>query len=526
MAGTLTVVGDSPPVVEVGFEYGLTTGYGSSKTITGTFAAGYNCILTLTGLDPACVFHYRFMAKDSFGLWGYGSDKMFSTTGSASIYEYYNTGGDGDSAAVYGQNWTAMQFTTGATAHTVTDVIAYLERVLNPGTVTLSIRHADGSHFPTGLDICSATLDGDDFSTAYLAQQFAVFETSLDASSEYAIVIRAVAGDAANYVLWQKDTGGGLANAVGCHSTDGGVTWVTDSPTDYLFEIWGFPCVRIASAIVFQDYIQDGDLLFACEYVNLYPPYYPSYNPQLYFQLQVMDTAGTTVLASTPLMDWGMKPGAIYLNASEATGFTLGAAYYIRIYGAGTYATYQLQSTDWIGNSEVYLDQWVILTAHDMETYYNEVYTVAQSGKTLLNDEGGVYFAAGISYLVKVRGNNLFENVAPGVSYTPDSGTIPPTDWSTLVGPDATALLNYFGGWFGVGGKVMGFVAIMGIYVAISMLIIGIGQNKQSVVGALALGIPFVLFGGWLGFVDTAMIAVILAVLMLLLVFTFWISRS
>ena len=54
--------------------------------------------------------------------------------------------------------------------------------------------------------MCSGTLDGDSFDTSYNWYTFTVDNEMLTASTEYSIVVRAVAGDSSNYILWAKDS--------------------------------------------------------------------------------------------------------------------------------------------------------------------------------------------------------------------------------------------------------------------------------------------------------------------------------
>ena len=77
--GTITNEGSASTTV-VGFDYGLTTDYGSQITSawlggTGSFALG------ISGLTGNTTYHFRAKAYNSAG-WGYGGDQSFSTTAS------------------------------------------------------------------------------------------------------------------------------------------------------------------------------------------------------------------------------------------------------------------------------------------------------------------------------------------------------------------------------------------------------------------------------------------------------------
>ncbi len=524
--GTVDAVNDTS-VTEVGFDYGLTNAYGDSWTATGTWANGDDFVGTITGLSAASVFHYRAKAYNTDLAWGYGSDMIFSTEGSATIYEYLKTGGDGDSAAIYSDNVTAQQFTIGNVAHTVTNIRLDLKKVGSPGTVTVVIKHANDSNEPTGLDLCSGTLDGDAFSTSYTWHEFTVDETGLEDNSKYAVVVSAIAGDDSNYVLWQKDTGGGLASAVGSHSSNGGITWSSDNPADYLFEIWGNPVISIESAAVFNNYLATGDMLFVAEIINIYPPYYPFDDSARYFDVQLLDTNGVTYIASTTLKRWGDKPISIYLSADSAVPLTEGSEYYIRLRGSFTgnpSTSYQLQSDDWRGSNLDYLDKWVILTAHSMEDYYDTTYTVLVVDKEILNEAGGVLFDGGIQGLSAVR-PGLFQVTINLPQYELPVWTdafMGAEGWEAQVGVDIVNMVTDAGNIFGLSGKETLAFGLLAMYGALALFL----AVKGMPLVALGLALPFILFGAWLRVIDIVVIGLIVAVLAFMFVWKVWWSRT
>lgn len=79
LSGKITATGGINPTVR-GFEYGPTTGYGSTTTETGSFvgSSGLTYTASLTGLTCESVYHYRSYATNSTGT-GYGSDATFTT---------------------------------------------------------------------------------------------------------------------------------------------------------------------------------------------------------------------------------------------------------------------------------------------------------------------------------------------------------------------------------------------------------------------------------------------------------------
>jgi hypothetical protein len=537
-----TIVGivvddNGAPITKVGFDYGLTGGYGGSWEQSGSYVDGSVFVATLEELSSACIYHYR--AKAYNGEWGYGTDRIFSTAGSPVVYEYLSAGGDGQGADIYGSNWACEQFTVGDTAHTVTSILLYLKKVGTPGTVTVSLRHADGDDFPTGIDICAATLNGSDFSTSFVKYKFDVTEISLEAGESYAIVVRAVAGDDSNDIQWKWKAAGGVTSgepSVAGHSTDGSLSWVSDSPKDFLFEIWGNPCIRINSAAVFEGYIEANDLLFALEYVNVYPPYYPNGICPSYFSVQLLGIDGVTVLAQSSCPAWGDKPASIYLSADNATPLTKGSQYYIRLYGDFTgnpVAVYQLQTTDWLGSDLSQLDRWVIATAHGIADYYDRDMTAYLGGREALNQEGGTIFMAGINGLDQVR-PGLFQFVVYTPGYEPVEGTIPweNISWEDEVGPGIAEFANTFGGWFGIDGKDFAAFGLIGLYLLMACCAVYLGETKGGfdlggdVATGAGLAIPFTYVGAELGLLHIAWVAIPGSLMAMGLMYTLWWAKT
>lgn len=172
----------------------------------------------------------------------------------ATLYEYYNTGDDGREG-IYAAEWRAQTFTP-VTAHTINFVKLKLLRSGSPGTITVSIRATDVSGLPTGADLCSGTIDGntltEDFYGAWYVINFGA-GTSLSANTKYAIVLRAVNGDASNKFYYWFDLStptyaGGNSN----YSSNSGVDWGPDPSVDLMFEDWeGSPFAARSQGFIF-----------------------------------------------------------------------------------------------------------------------------------------------------------------------------------------------------------------------------------------------------------------------------------
>jgi len=160
----------------------------------------------------------------------------------ATLYENYITGDDNNQAP-RGAKWWAQTFTP-ATAHTITSVKLLLERLGNPGTITVSIKATDINGHPTGDDLCVGTTDGNTLPTTPPEWREITLGAGaiLSVDVKYAIVVRDPTGDDANTAEWWDDstspsyTGGCLE-----YSLDSGASWTSYTGYDFLFEDWGEP---------------------------------------------------------------------------------------------------------------------------------------------------------------------------------------------------------------------------------------------------------------------------------------------
>ena len=165
----------------------------------------------------------------------------------ATKYEYYDSGDDG-TPGIYGATWKAQTFTT-TISFTLTSVKLLVYKVGSPGTVTISIQAVDGSNKPDGSDITGLVITDNpsDYTTgtAGLWVEY-TFPTpaTLDATTMYAIVMRAAGGDTSNQVKLRADISSPTyANGEALTSSDSGSNWTGGIGTDILFETWGNPLI-------------------------------------------------------------------------------------------------------------------------------------------------------------------------------------------------------------------------------------------------------------------------------------------
>jgi hypothetical protein len=511
--GQLTSTPDT--ILAYGFDYGVDTSYGSSITYTATLNAGDKFWLNAINLNAGSVYHFRAKVQVAAG-WAHGQDVVFSTKGSPVAWEYLNTGGDSDSAPTYYANMTAMQFTVGATSHTVTSIRIPLKKTgTTPGTARLSLFHADGSFKPTGNEIAYGTLDANYVSSgSYVWYSFTLnAETNIQAGQMYALVLK-LQGDSSNYVTWETVSGGGLSAAVYSYSVDSGISWTVASPKDAMFEVWGNSAIVILDAKVFQSYSTTGDWLVCAEAQNTYLPYYPTTDAALNFSVQLIN--GSTVVASTSLKEFGRRPIAILLNKATADTLTWGSSLKVRITlnsSTTQYSEYVLTSTDWQAGGNTYVDNWVRYTAADIQTYDTTITGTTQSYliQTDLGNQltysGGQIYTNGIPLIMSIR-PNLFQITTTTVTRTPVSTT---NAWDTnhnlsdSIGPFLYGLCTVAAKPSGTDAKTV-FVMFTVVLGLIAMLFI-----FKAGTGFLAL-VPvagIVVMDWWLGAIDFPLMLII-----------------
>jgi len=512
--GEITDEGDAS-VTQVGFDYGLTSAYGSSSTKTGTWNTDDEFWIKLAGLDAGSVYHFR--AKAYNGIWGYGSDVVFSTEGSSTLYEYVNTGGTIDGDDCYEGNWSAQQFTVLTIAHSLDFANIYVKRTGSPGDVILSLRHADGADKPTGIDLDSVTLDADNFSAALNWEKFDFpGDYTLEAGESYALVLRCPNGGAADYLEWREAAGSVLADAVASYSTDSGISWTVEGAgADFLFEVWGEPVFEVLNAQVFTGYIETGDWLIVTTYRNYFAPYYPDESCPANFYLRLLDD--TTMIAQTNCPGWGYRPGSFYFSKALADSMEWGNTdYKIRLYGDVTdtpYTDYSLVAADWRGADLEFLDSWIIQQANliESDTGITLVTTVTDKGE-VLNSIGRYIFTQGIYDIENVRGEYILEWAVHQTEYEESTYTDAlqeGTDWEVKVGATVATMLTSGGLLLGITGQQVGMM----IFVMAMLAIIAILAMKGHLPIGIMLAFVPMLLGAWLGFISYIILGVIVLVL-------------
>jgi len=151
------------------------------------------------------------------------------------LREYLNTG-DTTHALIYSDTWESQTFTP-SVKHTIKKVRLKLAKVGNPTwTLTIGIR-ATSAGEPVGSDLCSGTLDSSTLTTTPTWYDISLGAgTTLEANTQYAIVVRLAGGNGSNYITWRLSIADLYPGGACVWSIDGGLTWTIAPTYDLMFE--------------------------------------------------------------------------------------------------------------------------------------------------------------------------------------------------------------------------------------------------------------------------------------------------
>lgn len=467
------------------------------------------------------------------------------------LYEYLQTAAVSDNSTyIYSANQVAMQFTSNANiSHTVEEIRIKVRKNSGgtPGDVKVALHTASGGVPDDQSPIAYGIIDGDSFSTIFDWWSIPFTSSteggipSLEVDTEYAIVVSAPSGDASNYIEWELDSTAPLSGADSSHSTNGGTTWVADGE-DALFQIRGTPLIQIISAGVFQNYITNSltntDLLITARILN---NWYPISEEDLIsnnFQMQLIGTDNTTVIAATPMRDWGDLPCSLYVNATVASTMTVSGPYIIRVQGTWVGAPnpidYTLTPNDWYGKDSDQLKQWIILTAELLESVYGIDLITYQVGKgKILTTEGGAIFTNAIPGITNklpeiftfAESKPQYTSGTPTNSYDLHGLPAGATPYRVLLGTDVANDLDAFGAMFGMDGGNFGGI-LLAILVVI-VLIIGLILGGRAGIGLIVVtGLPILFIGNYCGLIGIQWTISLAIILVFIFVWSFYWTRT
>ena len=491
--------------VYVYFQYGTSTAYGTNTTEQ-PLSSVDTFTQPIAGLASGTTYHVRAVGRYKVGsvdTYAYGFDITFKTTstsGAPVVLTANATDITKNSASLNGSLISVGDFSVGIIAVS----------------------------FEYGLDTSYGSTTGEEVLSALGSFTASITDLEIEKTYHYRSRARYVVG----------------AISVYAYGSDVTFTTLLVSGSS-LYPV-------ITNGAVFSGYLNTGDLLITAESRNTYTGYFPKQDPRKYFQIQLLDPTETTILAATPLTQWGDKPVSIYLNATVAATLSVSDAYVIREIGLGSlstvYDTYVLQPQDWKGVDLTNLDQWMKSVATNMNEYYSWTGTsydmllnVADVGQ-IISDSGGSYFTTGIPGISAVRpemftqsksqpiittgvANNVYDRQTwiSGESYVlgdkvgynsvvyecvlgvAGSSTVPPSDathwsataeslWEAQVGSTIAADTNIFGNTFGISGQI--FIGYIILAVMILIALYGVSRGTGAL-GMLLISMPFLLVGNY-----------------------------
>lgn len=162
-----------------------------------------------------------------------------------SLYEYYNTGQDGQNQ-MRDAIGSAQTFTVGNVGanenFNITSIKARLYRIGSPGTLYVEIRTVNGSGDPTQTILTTGSMNGNSLTTNTAGAWYEINVTSygLEASTGYTIRMHCPEGTVGNVGYHRIDTtsstyGGGHMY----YTDDNGTTFTRYTDFDTMFEVWG-----------------------------------------------------------------------------------------------------------------------------------------------------------------------------------------------------------------------------------------------------------------------------------------------
>lgn len=387
------------------------------------------------------------------------------------------------------------------------DVTGTNDAVITWGTNTdIAITGGDimDSNSATSVGTTSAQMQGNLFYIGTYAAVYLSFEYGLDATYGYFTSETSAAGEQTFAVTLTGLTPNttyhfrAIARNGVVYSYGEDITFTTA----YATASQGSTTPLIISIGVFSGYQETGDLLFTAEIVLTYPPYYPTETAYHYFQMQLIDTDGTTILGASPISQWGDRPSSIYFNPTVvASALTYGDNYTIRITNVSsdnlTITTAEdLEPTDWRGDNLDELDEWCIGVATSMQNTDGTILTdpYLKSDPTygiIITSTPGGFFVKGIPNIASVR-PNLFttgEHKAAIPSVTSTIGYNAGTTLTDRVGATIVADAQTVADVFSLTGQMFLLYMIFGVVLFCVLYTVSKTQGFGAL-GALCLSLP------------------------------------
>jgi len=296
---------------------------------------------------------------------------------------------------------------------------------------------------------------------------------------------------------------------------------------------------------VFENVLEDDDMLFVAEgYVDYtVPP--TDYTATQAFLFEILNTSGDVTLLSRPLNAYGDRPIAIYQTAAQVTalGLVSETAYIMRISGnplifaspVDNSVEVTLTATDYIdqsvgATSEVPTDNslrnFLIIMAENLQVNDSPVldYHDSVQGYTYLTTTGADIFIEGIPNLFNMcpilfqQGATKMDSDAPESTGSYAAVLTPVQKWGQLTADGLTNL----GVFLGISQSLAGGVVLFVLSLALAVYVYKRTQSGITVLIVLAT-VPFI--GGYLGLMSIA-VAFIFAIIVVIFMGYYFFSRG
>ncbi len=300
-------------------------------------------------------------------------------------------------------------------------------------------------------------------------------------------------------------------------------------------------------AYAFKNVNETNDMLFLAESYIYYTPTYPTESSKQAFLFEILNAAGTSVLVSTPVWQYGDRPVSIYLTHLQADAIPLApnTEYKMRLTGNPALFPTLTEGTNMI-TATLSSDWWVdqaLATAekNPLRNVIIQMLDNIEAEDAPLPAVSYIKVVDGVEYLSSPYGANLF------LGGVPQLGVFCPSAFQTITNPMeapaptsagtyagsltplgqmgatmATGLTN-FGTWLGIPQQMAGGA----VYLGMTAIFCGWTYKRSGhPILPICLGAILPALGAWLGLIPFAVLMIAVLLIVVLVVWHFLGSKS
>lgn len=288
----------------------------------------------------------------------------------------------------------------------------------------------------------------------------------------------------------------------------------------------------------FYNVYETGDMLFIAEYDIHYASDPTDYDADEAFLFEVLNTAGDTVLLSTPVPAYQNKIISIYQTATQVTaeGFSTGTAYQFRVTGNPTIFATLTEGTNMVTRTLDSLASWVdqstatassdplrifcIDVATNLEAHDSATYIVTVQGVDYINSDGRDIFLDGVPSLGSFVTDLFSTSTSPMTADPPTStGTYATTlNITDKLGGAISGGFTNLGNWLGTSQTL---AATLFLVIAMTILFFYLYSKTGNPIAVLVYGPILPLFATYLGIIPLAIAFIVTLIVVMLLGYYF-----